>query len=209
MPWRRALASLSGAEITAQGFHGGFSPSERQSVPVSLALVPPRACGALRAGRLLFARPGVELSKAIVTLRRGKVRAQPLTNIACNVRQSSRRPRVRRHQRSTRTAAQCARSATPDLPVTDHILTPSTDARRPRCASPPDPRPTSFLQCALFFPAPNRVTTVTSTAKCPPLHRQRTGRRPHQYSPYNADRPVVSPILAAPAPVRSRIDLVH
>ena len=40
MPWRRALASLSGAEITAQGFHGGFSPSERQSVPVSLALVP-------------------------------------------------------------------------------------------------------------------------------------------------------------------------
>ena len=86
-----------------------------------------------------------ELSKAIVTLRRGKVRAQPLTNIACNVRQSSRRPRVRRHQRSTRTAAPCARSATPDLPVTDHILTPSTDARRPRCASPPDPRPTSFL----------------------------------------------------------------
>ena len=138
-----------------------------------------------------------ELSKAIVTLRRGKVRAQPLTNIACNVRQSSRRPRVRRHQRSTRTAAQCARSATPDLPVTDHILTPSTDARRPRCASPPDPRPTSFLHCALFFPAPNRVTTVTSTAKCPPLHRQRTGRRPHQYSPYNADRPVVSPILRA------------
>ena len=116
--------------------------------------------------------PGVELSKAIVTLRKGKVRAQPLTNIARNVRQSSRRPRVRRHQRSTRTAVQCARSATPDLPVTDHILTPSTDARRPRCASPPDPRPTSFLQCALFFPAPNRVTTVTSTAKCPPSHRQ-------------------------------------
>ena len=35
---------------------------------------------------------------------------------------------------------------------------------------------------------PNRIG---STAKCPRSDQQ----RPHQYSPYNANRPVVSPIL--------------
>ena len=40
--------------------------------------------------------------------------------------------------------------------------------------------------------APNRIK---STADCPRLRRQRTWQRPHQYSPNNANRPVVSPIL--------------
>ena len=53
------------------------------------------------------------------------------------------------NRQSCRTA-QCARSRTPGLPITERVLTAPTGAPRPRCASPPQaPRLTPVLPCSL------------------------------------------------------------
>ena len=51
----------------------------------------------------------------------------------------SRRPQHRLHRLPPRTAAPCATSATPGLPITDAVLTAPAGAPQPRCASIPVP----------------------------------------------------------------------
>ena len=108
----------------------------------------------------------------------------------------SRRPQHRLHRLPPRTAAPCAASATPGLPITDAVLTAPAGAPQPRCASPPAPLGIHRLpDIRSRLPAPNRVT---STAICLFPHQHRTRQRPHRYSHNYFNRRVVLPIRTAP-----------
>ena len=105
----------------------------------------------------------------------------------------SRRPQHRLHRPPPRTAAPCAASPTPGLPISGPVLTAPAGAPQPRYASPPVPfglhRLPDTCSC---LPARNRVI---STAICLLSHRHRTPQRPDRYSRNHGNRRVILPIL--------------
>ena len=90
----------------------------------------------------------------------------------------------------------------------------SSAARRrcgiPRWCSSSRRCPSAHILLAILpsLPAPDRtISTAISTAKCPRSHRPRIRQqpchRPYQYSPVNADRPIVSSIRSSDTTAQS------
>ena len=84
-----------------------------------------------------------------------------------------------------RTASQCARNASPACPSPTFSLTAPTDAQRPRCTSPPAPRPTACRSRSHHC----RLDPIRS-----PRPRNVRSRSDHEPDNDRADTPATTPI---------------
>ena len=107
-----------------------------------------------------------------------------------------RRPKKRAEGGVTRRRQRAPSRNADTPPITDPLVTAPTSAPRPRCASPPVPGPACLTRshhCRLHqitSPRPRNACARTDNAP-----DNTTLPRPHRYSPNNAERQVILPIL--------------